>query len=466
LALQRARQPDGRLHPGATAAVVVGEEPMPEPGSLATIGPEDDAPPAGYHVPGPGHVVRLCSVRRLSDGTLLRWGEEDALPAEVAALAPLCVRPGNLVLADHGRTHPWAPLKLSGLGPAPWPALPHRDPSMVVEPDRPGARESASACGLLRAEGPTHPAIALREAQPGHSRLWSQRASLLRSGPHSTHYVVELEDDRTGRVRFGDGTYGLAPDPHSAFEVSMRTGSGTAGSIAACRLAHVVSTDARVLAVTNPEASAGAADPEALSSVRLAAPRAFRYTDRALSVADLVELARAVDGVADADAVIDQTGAGPLARVAIATEDPTIEPDELARRVHQAIAPHQPIGVGLDVRGATLLAVEVEVEIAVLAGWSLAAMSAAVDALVRRELLAPSRRRFGVGLYRSEVVTLLAGIAGVLDVTLLRFDWTRSDPSAPHPEALLPPFGSILQIAQEQAAPQHGSFSFRLRSVA
>jgi hypothetical protein len=71
-----------------------------------------------------------------------------------------------------------------------------------------------------------------------------------------------------------------------------------------------------------------------------------------------------------------------------------------------------------------------------------------------------------VGLYRSEVVTLLAGIAGVLDVTLLRFDWTRSDPSAPHPEALLPPFGSILQIAQEQAAPQHGSFSFRLRSVA
>jgi len=483
LALARRQHPDGRLAPAATAAVVeTADEPPPEPGTLATIGPAADAPP------GPGHVVRLSAVRHLRHGVLVQWSEQDALPAEVAGLAPLCLRPGNLVLADHGRTLPWTPLQLFGEGPVPWPELPHGNPSMVLAPTPPGGaapdppappggrdpadhptppREhaAASARALLGADGPTRPAVVLRESQPGWSRLWTQRGSLLDSGPLAADYVVELEEDRTARLRFGDGSYGLAPDPRSAFAVKMRTGSGLDGAIAAGRLAHVLSDDPRVLAVTNPAAAAGAADPEPLSGVRLLAPRTFRSTDRALTAADLIGIARGVSGVADADATIDQTGVGPLARVAIATDDPRLALGGLTARVHAAIAPRQPLGVGLQVRGARPLAVAVEAEIAVLAGWSLAALSAEIDALVRRELLEPSRRRFGMGLYRSQVVSLLAGIPGVLDVTLPRFGWARSDPAAPQPQALLPPFGAILQIAQDPAAPWRGLFSFRLRSA-
>jgi Baseplate J-like protein len=456
LELDRRWQPDGRLQPGATSAVVELHGRPPAHRSLVAICPARGASS------GPAHVVMLSEVSQLNGGTLLRWSEQDALPAEVASVAPLCVRPGNLVVADHGRSHPWEPLDRAE-GHVSWPLLAHRDPSMVPVTESPPWGPGGSAAILLRADCSTRPAVELRERVPGGHRRWSQRPSLLGSGPLSREFMVELESDRSARLRFGDGEQGMAPSPQARLEVRMRTGSGRRGSLAAGALAHVVSGDERLLGVSSPAATRGGADPEALSSVRLAAPRAYRVTGRALSAADLIAAALEVPGVGDATAAIVETGGGPLARVRVAPEDEQRDLDALTDRVRAAIALRQPIGVRLDVRARRLLAVTVEAEITLRFGRGLAAMSGVVDDLLRRTLLQPGRWRFGEALHRSDVVTLLAGVPGVLDVTLQRFDWVRSDPSASPPESLLPPFGSILQIAQDPDAPEHGSFEFRLR---
>jgi Baseplate J-like protein len=463
-----------RLAAGSTSATVVGTSGGLNVGQLVLIGPVDPlASPAGQ-------VVRLAGVTRQGPNTILQWGHADAVVAD-QALTQVAVqlRPGNLVLADQAQTHDWAALASPLAGRRYWPELPVPNPAYtaglpaggVVATPGASTRSAApissvlpSAAEMLAATGtPVQAAVELRAGSPDHWRSWIVRDSLLDSGPFDPGFVVEVEDGGGARLRFGDGTNGMQPPVGVNFQARVRSGGGSAGNVGIGAIAHLVGAEAAVQRVRNPVPAVGGADPEPLATVRLNAPTAFRITDRAVAPDDYSAAAREVDGVTDATTIIVPSGTGPLARVRIYAGDWKTPTAQLLEQVRDALARRRPAGVAVDVGGAVAAPVTIDLGITIEAGWALAAMATTVEQTLGARLTGPGCFGFATTLYRSEVITWLTALSGVLDVTLTRFRFTQDAPDAAARSELAPRFGHIIRIDDDPTAPELGSVSFRLR---
>ena len=66
---------------------------------------------------------------------------------------------------------------------------------------------------------------------------------LLDSGARDPHFVVEIEDDGTARLRFGDDRLGSAPQEKTKFDATYRVGNGAAGNVGAESIAHLSTAD-------------------------------------------------------------------------------------------------------------------------------------------------------------------------------------------------------------------------------
>ena len=246
----------------------------------------------------------------------VHWHAEDALPAALWLSADdevLAVARANLVLVDHGRTMRTPvdrPLRLQPFGnqgrlrtPVSEPALTYREP---YDPD-------ASATRVTRQD----PRLAMPEiVLDGEGERWQPQSELLASSASSRDFVVEMENDRTAWLRFGDDRQGRRPLDTSTFAAVFRVGSGPDGNVGAHALAHVVVDEglvdpfaaAAVVEVRNPLPAVGGERPESIEQVRLYAPHAFRRQERAVTVEDWTEVARRHPGVQQAVATIEWTG--------------------------------------------------------------------------------------------------------------------------------------------------------------
>jgi hypothetical protein len=444
-----------QLAPGATKATVVSTAAKLKAGELILIEPVN---PLATRA---GQVVRLTQVSQQGQNTVLEWDRTDAIAADEALTGTAVhLRAGNLVLAEQAQTHDWAKLPPPVAGARYWPQLPVAHPAFRRVPR--GDVSTLSAADALAAAGaPVLPAVQLQVGPQGHERDWTARRSLLDSGPFDPGFVVEVEDDGTAHLRFGDGTNGMRPPVNAAFQVMVRSGGGSVGNVGIGAIAHVVGARYTGLRVRNPVRAVGGADPEPLAQVRLYAPTAFRITDRAVTADQYTAAARELPGVADAATRIVPTGAGPLARVRVYAGDWTAPTAPLVEQVRAALERRRPVGVALDVQPATASPVTIVLDVVADPEWMLAALAAEVESTLEDQLLGAGRFGFATRLHRSQLITWLTPLAGVLDVTLSSFSFTGD---AQAPEALVPRFGHIIRIDNDPAAPQRGSVSFRLRT--
>ena len=86
-----------------------------------------------------------------------------------------------------------------------------------------------------------------------------------------------------------------------------------------------------------------------------------------------------------------------------------------------------------------------------------------VDIAIQGGMLTQSRFGFGIPLYRSEVVALVAAVPGVSDVTCLRFAFTGEDRRLR--QVLAPAGGQILRLDNDRTAPGNGQVTYRLKDV-
>ena len=108
---------------------------------------------------------------------------------------------------------------------------------------------------------------------------------------------VEIEYTGSAFLRFGDGQYGMAPEPGMDFQVRYRVGNGTAGNIARDSLAHIlgnIATISGVAEVRNPLAASGGVDPETMDHIRQEAPFAFLSQLRAVTEDDYGVMAQRI----------------------------------------------------------------------------------------------------------------------------------------------------------------------------
>lgn len=438
------------------------------------------------------HVVRLTRVVPTSDPsgglfeaapvngpldvTELHWDAADALPfalclgvAERPGLAISAVL-GNVVLAEQGH----APTGYRAPGVA-GEAL-----GVVPETQRRFAAEAAGCCGaperdpwpsrwrpalaqpalshgfdlaesLARPLDPAQPARwwtvnALRQLRPrdavpqiqlwatppagGADDEWFVQGDLLGSLAGDSDFVVELDDQRHARLRFGDGVNGQRPDPGAAFAAYYRVSAGSAGNVGALAIAHVVSTTNGVFTgVANPLPAFGGEDEEDLEAARRDAPQAFRTQERAVTAADHEAAAERRHEVQRAAARFRWTGSWHTAFVAADRRGGAAVDAPFEARLRSHLERFRMAGLDLEVDGPRPVPLDVQLFICVDPGAARAEVQRAVASELssrvlpdgRLGLFHPDRFSFGEPVFASPIVAAAQAVPGVASVKLEKF---------------------------------------------
>ena len=335
-------EPAATLSRGATRATLAGHHPALAGGAVLvlkalrgqTSGRAAEADPARCQ------AVRLLSAEPSWDQlggrflspptndpvavTEITWHAEDALDFPLClahvvvpegetgagALMPVSGAVGNLVPADAGRTFQREAL----VPPGPpdqgryRPHLPRTGITFCVPYDADNA--AAQPARALHGQDVRRALPAVRLCDPAapqdESRCWEARRDLLDSDRFTRAFVIEVEEDGTTLVRFGDGQQGRRPS--EPLVATYRVGSGRGGNVGAGAIAHVVALDPGILAVKNPLPAQGGEAPEPIEAVKQYAPQAFRTQERAVTAEDYAQKAGLHPDVQQAVATLRWTG--------------------------------------------------------------------------------------------------------------------------------------------------------------
>ena len=452
--------------------------------------------------------------------TEVTWHPDDALafPLVVSAETPpeegsvavpeVSVAWGNIVLADHGRTLdaeedlgtvPEATLSRISLAP---PESDVVDPTVqagcqtctpILLPPRYGPTLAEAPMTQSVLYNPAAPPASARAtlavdpatAQPAITSLISRRANgldepwtavgdVLRSADRR-EFVAEVETGGTATLRFGTGDNGQRPAPGTQFRALYRVGNGAAGNIGAETLAHLVTSDALVLArpagglaLRNPLPAVGGTEPETIEQVRRRAPFAFRSVqERAVTAADYADRALQLGGIQKAAATLRWTGSWHTFSIAAdrlggAAVDEDFE-DTLAaslekyRLMGHDLAIDRPVEVALDVAMTVFVAPEhfrADVRRALL--LSLGSGSGG--------LFYPDAFSFGDTVYLSPIYAAVQSVEGVARAVVTQFE--RRD--APGPQGITDGalrFGrlEVPRLANDPNQPERGSLKLDLQ---
>lgn len=133
--------------------------------------------------------------------------------------------------------------------------------------------------------------------------LWEEVPSLYARGATDRVYEIAVDDEARASVRFGDGVEGARlPSGDHNIRAKYRKGFGIDGNVAAGKLTNLLSRPLGVTGATNPEAATGGEDPESEDKARTNAPLTVLTLERAVSVRDYQDFARAFAGIAKAHA--------------------------------------------------------------------------------------------------------------------------------------------------------------------
>lgn len=415
-------------------------------------------------------VVRLTSVAAGHDplggaGIVeIEWDCADALTfalclsARVAPSEPafaVSVARGNVVLADHGLTiksETLAPQTVPDTGPY-RPMLPELGVTFAVPFDA-NAVPAPSASALLGVS--PRDALACVQIDDAYGG-WTLRRDVLSSGRFARDFVVEVEDDGTASLRFGDNVLGAAPAGGTQFALTFRIGSGPPGNLGAGTLTRVVTGVAGITSLYNPLPAVGGADPESLTEIRQYAPQAFRVQERAVTEQDYAAMAMRFTGVADAVARIRWTGSWYTAYLYVTrTNNQSADDPSFIAAIEHFLDGYRMAGVDLEIRGPAIVALDLALGVCVRTGY--------VRANVKRDLLAafaalfaPGNFTFGTPLYESRIYAVAMAVAGVESVTVTRMQRLRMTPAGElaagviHAAAL-----EILRLDNDPSAPENG----------
>ena len=385
-------------------------QPLLLPGFLPTLTP---GRPVVFRDPvsGEAQVVRLRRVDldESNRRTMVEWDPLSSDPGRAWTLDRLVVH-ANVAPVSHGRT---VHEKLLGSdGVTPFQARALRESPLTYLPGVDGAE----------------PQLEVRVA----GVRWTPVADFADSAPDDRHYRIVTAADDTTSVLFGDGQAGAVPPAGASLEATYRIGRGKAGNIAVGRLSRVKRAHPLLDHITNQTPVAGGTEPSGPDDVRSQATRWIRTFDRAVSVADLADLALTMPGIARASARWDLR-AGAVLVVATAEGNP---PSPLSA-VRAFLDARRDTGVRLTLTGPIPHDLNVAVDVNPDPAWLPETVSAAVRAALTTRFDFPAED-LGAPGYLSEVYALLEGLPGVVSVRVGTFaslgkssiaDAVRPDPA-------------------------------------
>jgi len=257
--------------------------------------------------------------------------------------------------------------------------------------------------------------------------LWHEAPTLFGRGPRERIYLTHIADDGTVTVQFGDGKTGARlPAGHENVKATYRKGIGVEGLVDAGQLSLLMSRPLGLKGVTNPQAPAGAQDPQDLDDARENSPVTVLTLDRIVSLRDYEDFARAFSGISKALATWTWSGHTRRIFVTVAgvngadVKDGSSLQTSLVSAMQKAGDPFVPIAVRSYRKATFTVAANLRVDADYIQADVIAAGERAL-----RSAFSFHARAFGQAVTLSEVIAVMQNVAGVVSVdvnTLRRTD--------------------------------------------
>jgi hypothetical protein len=401
----------------------------------------------------------------------VHWHDDDALSFSLrigttGAGADRAIAWGNVVLADHGLSVADAPVQVPLRGRF-RPTLERAGLTQALPYEHDRARGEPALASLALDLESVLPAIRLA----GEDVTWGPQHDLISSDRFAPDFVVEMEDDGSASLRFGDDKRGRRPRPDSAFLALYRVGSGPAGNVGADTLTTVLGAPADVVGARNPMAALGGSAPEPIEQVRLYAPQAFRRQERAVTEADYALAAERHPRVQRAAARRRWTGSWHTMFITIDMYGGEQVDDGFRTELTRFLDRYRLAGYDLDVNGPQLVPLDIKLYVCVEQGYVRSEVQKALADLLsardlgggRRGLFHPDNLTFGQPVRLSPVIAAAMGVDGVRRVAARRF--TRfgvggaSEVDAP---AVTMEELEIAQLENDPSMPEAGRVEFEM----
>jgi hypothetical protein len=372
--------------------------------------------------------------------TQVSWGDADALPVSLclsstvdgAPVGNVSVVRGNVVLAGQGT---W----VNGEELPAVPASGRYYPQLMQSPVAfavPFAAPASAAAFLSQDPSQAVPVVSLTDSEAGG---WTPRPDLLSSGPRDQHFVVEVEQDGTAFLRFGDGDHGARPDPGLTFTATYQVGNGTVGNVGRDALGQAVIPattppfpSAAIAGLRNPLPVTDGVDMEPVDHIRQFAPFAFQAQQRCVTEDDYGQQAALVPGVQAARGTLRWTGSWYTAFVSVepaasvpggAGSATSVLPAQLTAAVAQDMDLLRMMGSDVAVEAAIIVGLRIELAVCVDADHFRGDVQAALTKTFTGPggLLNAANFTFGQTVYASPLIAAAQAVPGVASVTLAVF---------------------------------------------
>jgi hypothetical protein len=497
------------LSAGSTTATLLDTTPPAQlaPGDVLLLeeirdpstGAEADADPLHRH------AVRLIDVQTATDpldGTPIieiAWHADDALPFtlclsalvrqgdQAEQMADISVARANVVLAEHGYTltndvPATSTLDARGfiitdetLIPDTAPELGDFRPRLKIAPLAFGGTPfdprdtlTSAASALSFTPDQASPGVTLR----GEGLEWTPLYDLLASDRFAARFVVEMNQDRSAYLRFGDGLFGRKPNAGSRFTASYRVGGGTAGNIGTDVLTRVVFGSAGIVGLRNPLPGAAGAEPEALEHARLHAPYAFRTQERAVTEPDYADMTERHPAVQEAAAQFRWTGSWYTIFTAVDRLGGLPVDDAFKAEVIRHLDVYRMAGYDLAIRPPIFVPLELALTVCVKPGYFRADVQRALlDAFSSRVLVGgalgffhPDNFTFGQSLYLSAVYQAALAVEGVESVVVTTFQRLGKPPAGELDDGVIAAaFMEVLRLDNSPNFPENGRIELDMK---
>jgi hypothetical protein len=309
------------------------------------------------------------------------------------------------------------------------------------------------------------PAVQLEGTLLADTEPWLPEPDLLSSDADAARFVVEVENDGSATLRFGDDVHGRRPETDTPFVATYRVGNGTAGNIGAGSIAHVATLNGAIVSATNALPAAGGVDPEAADAVRRDAPEAYLVQERAVTEDDYARMSEGDPHVQRAAASFRWTGSWYTVFVTADRVGGAPVDDPFETELRGYLEPFRMAGYDLEVDSPTFVPLDVELFLCVAPDYFRSDVKAAVlDVLssgTRRDgtlgFFHPDRFTFGSPVYLSAIVAAAQEVEGVESVTPVSFQRQRDSASSALDTGVLE-MGrlEVARLDDDPSFPEHG----------
>lgn len=264
---------------------------------------------------------------------------------------------------------------------------------------------------------------------------WTKVNDFLQSESADTHYVVELQEDGTVLVIFGDGVNGKAPPQEAIIDVEYKITRGQEGNVpaGAVSIVDTVLYDASGyladVKVTNNSAAAGGEDQEGINHLREAIPAWISSSTRCVTKNDFAETAETVTGVTRVlvrTKEDDDTIPALTVKVYVVPDGGGTPSQALLDEVLHEVTITRPkvLTLAVDVLPPTYAIVDVSCTVTVAQGYEAATVRAAVEQAImeffdynRKDTDGSWALDFGKPVYLAKLTSWVMNVAGVANVS-------------------------------------------------